>query len=174
MSSLGPDVPYSKELRLLNHVFQTATGGDPLSIVKAIEDFGDNVLGQTGLWLKVAGGSKSEVLANAVRNAPKHGSILEIGTYCGYSAIRMAIACPGTRVVSVEADPAHMIIARNIVAFAGLSDTIDVWTGHSKDLLYRIHLRYKGHGDDNLKFRAVFMDQRGSWYTEDLETLENH
>ena len=155
----------------MEHVFDMARPGDPASVCKVIEDFGEDVLGSSGLWLKVAGGSKAEVLSAAVCRAPSRGSILEIGTYCGYSAIRMAMACPGVCIITLEVDPAHMVIARNLFVFAGLAHVVDVWTGHSKDLLHRIHLRHGGK--DDLQFRSVFMDQKGSRYVEDLEMLEN-
>eukprot|EP00747_Dinoflagellata_sp_TGD_P095470 gnl/TRDRNA2_/TRDRNA2_166478_c2_seq3.p1 gnl/TRDRNA2_/TRDRNA2_166478_c2~~gnl/TRDRNA2_/TRDRNA2_166478_c2_seq3.p1 ORF type:complete len:445 (-),score=59.94 gnl/TRDRNA2_/TRDRNA2_166478_c2_seq3:34-1368(-) len=170
-SEFSAHAPYAKELNLLQHVLSVAKPGDPASVCKAIEDFGEEVVCKSGLWLKVAGGSKAEVLKAAARRAPSHGSILEIGTYCGYSAIRLATACPGTSVVTLEADPAHVIIARNILAFAGLTDVVDVWTGHSKEILSRLRSCHKGRG--HLPFRAVFMDQKGSRYVEDLEMLEN-
>ena len=168
---MAPRIPYSKELGLLSHVLATACAGDPASVCRAVENFGEEVLGSSDLWLKVAGGVKAEVLTAAVCMAPSQGSILEIGTYCGYSAIRMAMACPGARIVTLEVDPVHVVIARNMLAFARLDHQVDVWTGHSSDLLHRLHLRYKEEG--NIEFRAVFMDQRGSRYTQDLETLEN-
>jgi len=127
------------------------------------------VLGPSGQWLKVAGGTKASVLSAAVSQAPA-GSILEIGAYCGYSAIRMAMACPGTRIATLEVNPAHVVIARNMVAFAGLAHVVDVWTGHSKDILHRLSARYGGR----LALGAVFMDQRGSRYDEDLEALERY
>jgi len=160
--------PYSKELRLLSHVLANARRGDAASVCRAIETFGEDVLGPSGQWLKVAGGNKADVLEAAVQKAPKGGSVLEIGTYCGYSAIRMAMARPNTRIVTLEVDPAHMVIARNVTAFAGLAHVIDVWTGHSKDLLHRLSDRYDGR----LKLCAVFMDQKGSRYDEDLSALE--
>lgn len=83
----------------------------------------------------------------------------------------MARVCPGVRIVSLEADPALMVIARNVLAFAGLANVVDVWTGHSTDLLRQLHVRYTVK--DNLQFRAVFMDQKGTRYIEDLEMLEN-
>eukprot|EP00747_Dinoflagellata_sp_TGD_P072321 gnl/TRDRNA2_/TRDRNA2_157431_c2_seq1.p1 gnl/TRDRNA2_/TRDRNA2_157431_c2~~gnl/TRDRNA2_/TRDRNA2_157431_c2_seq1.p1 ORF type:complete len:587 (-),score=52.49 gnl/TRDRNA2_/TRDRNA2_157431_c2_seq1:102-1718(-) len=171
--SLGHHVPYSKELHLLSHVLATAEAGNPGSVCAAIENFGEEVLGSTGLWLKIAGGSKSDVLTKYMRQAPDKGSILEIGTYCGYSSAFIASKCPGVRIISLEADPAHMIVARNVLAFAGLTGMVDVWTGHSKDLLYRMDRvpSYKGESE-NLTFRAVFMDQKGSRYVDDLEMLE--
>lgn len=170
VSDVPQGTPYWKELRLLAHVMEVAEPRNPVSICDAIENFGEDVLNPSGLWLKVAGRSKASVLAAALKWAPQHGSILEIGTYCGYSALRMAVARPGVRIVTLEVDPAHMVIARNIVAFAGLTHIVDVWTGHSKDLLHRLPARYHG----KLKFNAVFMDQRGSRYDEDLATLEKH
>jgi len=162
--------PYAKELRLLNFVLERARPGDAASVCEAIEKFGKEVLNPTGSWLKVAGDSKAVVLVAAVRLGPPRGSVLEIGTYCGYSALQMAIALPGVRIVSLEVDPAHMVVARNVVAFAGMAHVIDVWTGHSKDLLPRLPARYERSGP--LLFRAVFMDQRGSRYEDDLGVLE--
>lgn len=133
-----------------------ARAGDPASVCKAIEDFGEEVLPLSESWLKMAGGSKSEVLSAAMCRAPSRGSILEIGTYCGYSAIQMSMVCPDVCIITLEADPAHMVIARNVLAFTGLANLVYVWTGHSKDLLHQLHLRYKCK--DNLQFRAVFMD----------------
>ena len=119
----------------------------------------------------MASGSKAEVLSAAVCRAPSHGSILEIGTYCGYSAIQIAMACPGVRIVTLEVDPVNMVIAGNILAFAGLAHVVDARTGHSKDLLHRLHLRDKRK--DDLQVRVVFTDLKGSRYVEDLEMLEN-
>merc|ERR1712224_293424 len=135
------------------------------------EYFGEKVLGPSGLFLKVAGGSKAEVVTAAVRRAPSQGSILEIGTYCGFSAMLIAIACPGVHIVTLEMDPAQVVIARSMLAFAELSHMVDVWTGPSKDLLHRLDLRYKGK--PNLAFRGVFMDHKGSRFPDDLQMLEN-
>eukprot|EP00913_Durusdinium_trenchii_P013297 g12480.t1 len=159
-SNIQAGSPYSKELRLLAHVFETATAGDPSSVCDAIERFGEDVLNPAGQWLKVAGRHKTTVLSKAMKNCPKGGSILEIGTYCGYSALRMAMALPGARVVSLEVDPAHMVIARNMVAYAGMAHMIDIWTGHSKDVLPRLPQRYGGRH----QFRLG--------YHEDLSVIE--
>eukprot|EP00913_Durusdinium_trenchii_P001461 g1353.t1 len=81
----------------------------------------------------------------------------------------MALALPGVHIASLEVDPVHMVIARNVVLHGGLAGTIDVWTGHSKDLLPRILKRYNG----DLKFGAAFMDQKGSRYQEDMLKMES-
>merc|ERR1712008_17384 len=65
-----------------------------------------------------------------------------------------------------------MGIARNIIAFAGLMHAVDVWTGHSQDLLPRLAARSAAEVDST-RFSMVFMDQRGSRYDEDLDLLES-
>lgn len=166
-----PPTTHAKELRLLEHVLSSATAGDASSVCEAIERFGEEVLGTSTSWLKVAGGAKAKVLTEAVRGTPPGGEVLEIGAYCGYSAIRMAMVLPSTRIHTLEVDPVHVIIARNVIAYAGLAHLIDVWTGHSQDLLPRLARRA---GAAAPGFRAVFMDQRGSRYEDDLELLERH
>lgn len=174
---IAPGTQYAKELRLLQHVVKTARKGDPEASAQAIENFGGEVLvrGRARLWLKVAGGEKTDVLTAAVKGAPFCGSVLEIGAYCGYSSTRMAIALPGVHVCTLDVDPVHVIIARNVHQHAGLNDRVHVWTGHSKDMLTRILNRYGGKcGKENgqLFFSAVFMDQKGSRYEEDMTTME--
>ena len=116
---MPPHSPYVKELSLLMHVSATTLAGDPASVCRSVEDFGESIL-------KVAGDSKAEVLTAAMRRAPSRGSILEIGTYCGFSAIRMATACRGVHIVTLEIDPAIVVIARSMIAFAGLAHVVDV------------------------------------------------
>eukprot|EP00928_Gymnodinium_smaydae_P081156 TRINITY_DN64725_c0_g1_i1.p1 TRINITY_DN64725_c0_g1~~TRINITY_DN64725_c0_g1_i1.p1 ORF type:complete len:669 (-),score=142.85 TRINITY_DN64725_c0_g1_i1:61-2067(-) len=158
---------YAKELRLLQHVLETSQPGDPASVCASMEQFSRDVLEPAGLWLKVAGGGKLDTILSALKRAPqKGGGILEIGTYCGYSALQMAMALPDASVTTFEVDPVHMAIALNVVAWAGLSHRIDIWTGHSAQLLPRLAAEERG------PFRAVFMDQRGSRYVEDLENME--
>lgn len=39
------------------------------------------------------------------------------------------LTLPGSQ--QKQVDPAHMVIARNMVAYAGMAHMIDIWTGHS-------------------------------------------
>jgi len=175
--------PYSKELRLLASVLATASAGDPHSVCGAIERFGAETARKESLWLKVAGGLKTAVLLAALELAPSSGVILEIGTYCGYSAMRLAAARPNVRVVTLEVDAVHAIIARNLIAFAGLAHVIDVLVGHSEDTLPVLGTYLQGRSPEgagilhrnvgNSVVAYVFMDQRGSRYFEDLSVLED-
>ncbi|CAE7732023.1 comta [Symbiodinium microadriaticum] len=159
--------PYVKEIRLMEHVLRNAERGNPHSVCDEVESFGRHVSGSSKTWLKVAGGEKSEVLWAAAQHA-RSSLVLEIGTYCGNSSIRIATASPNIRVVTLEADPVHAVIARAVIAFAGLSSR--VWTGHSREVLPYMQGKYGGARGG---FGLVFMDQRGSRYQEDLTMLES-
>lgn len=62
--------------------------------------------------------------------------ILELGTLGGYSTIWLARALPpGGRLVTCEADPAHAEVARQNLAHAGLTDTVEVLLGPAEATL---------------------------------------
>lgn len=178
----GPSRPHEKEARLLGHVLSAAPAGDPQAICQAMEEFGRNSLSRpygggggwahsAGQWLKLAGGDKAEVLTMAAKLAGPSGRFLEVGTYCGYSAVHLAsVAGEGVKVVTLDADPGCAIIARNIIAFAGLSHRIDARIGHSEDFLPLLATALESSQDCH--FNLVFFDQRGSRYTTDINVLE--
>ncbi len=57
-------------------------------------------------------------------------SVLEIGTFTGYSAIAMAAGLPkGGSIISLEVDPEHAKAARGNIAAAGLESSISVIEG---------------------------------------------
>ena len=155
---------------LLQYVLDNASPGDPASVCHAMDDFSEGIMTSFGVWSRMSGLSKADVLAAAVRAAPSGGGMLEIGTYCGYSATRMAMAAPGVCLTTLEVDPTHVVIARNVLAMAGLHRAVDVWTGHSKAVLQRVAARRASGGE--APFSAVFMDRWGSQYMEDFGVLE--
>jgi predicted O-methyltransferase YrrM len=66
-------------------------------------------------------------------------NILEIGTLGGYSAIWLARALPpGGRLVTLEAAPKHVEVARANLARAGLADVVDVRLGAALDTLPKL------------------------------------
>jgi len=69
--------------------------------------------------------------------------ILEIGTLGGYSSIWLARALPdGGRLVTLELDPRHAEVARANLAFAGLSDRVDVREGPALQTLRELPREY--------------------------------
>lgn len=63
-------------------------------------------------------------------------SILEIGTFSGYSALAMAAGLvPGGSIVTCEIDPVHAGIARRHIAASPYADRIEVMVGPALDTL---------------------------------------
>jgi hypothetical protein len=85
-----------REAKLVAHVLGTAPPGDAAAAIRAIDDFGYNTS-----FLMNVGDEKGRILDEAVKQArPKR--ILELGTYCGYSALRMSQAAPDAQILAVE------------------------------------------------------------------------
>lgn len=85
--------------------------------------------------------------------------LLELGAYCGYSALRMACVMPmGARLVSVEFSAANAAIARRIWDHAGVGDRVSVVVGSlgdGGDTLARLADEH-GFAEGTLDF--VFLD----------------
>ena len=94
--------------------------------------------------------------------------VVEIGTLAGYSAIWMARALPPRgRLWTIEADPDHAAIAREVFRRAGLTDRITLVEGDAIEVLPKL--------SDSGPFCAVFIDadkarydRYGRWATENL------
>ena len=75
-------------------------------------------------WFLVnIGDEKGKLLDAAVRRADPRLA-LELGTYCGYGALRIARGAPSARVFSVELSVANADIARRIWSHAGVDDHV--------------------------------------------------
>ncbi|CAJ1383487.1 unnamed protein product [Effrenium voratum] len=157
---------YDKQCRLLQHVLATAQVGDAWSVVNTIERFSIEGNG----WLKIAGGGKGVVLDDLIRSlAPQPPSlVLEFGCFVGYSSTRMAywLRRVQGKVISVEVDPIHACIARNVIEFAGVADHVDICIGYSEDVIPHLKNMCAAQAD------AIFFDQRGTRFHTDLWMLE--
>lgn len=53
--------------------------------------------------------------------------VLELGTYCGYSTVRIAsLLSPNSKLITVEFNPEYAKIARQVIAWAGLQDKVNI------------------------------------------------
>lgn len=159
----GPHA-YTREFMTLQAVLCGAPQGDVDACMVAVEEFAES----RSLWLKITAWEKATVVHEVARLArPK--LVLEIGAYVGYSAMNLARAVRphGGRVVSIEVDPIHVTIVRNMVEYAGMSDSVDVWTGYCYDVIPHLLDTYGPQS-----FGMVFMDQKGTRFHTDLELLE--
>jgi len=94
-------------------------------------------------------GKLLHILARAI-GAKK---ILEIGTLGGYSTIWLARAlAPGGTLVTLEADPTHVDVAKANLERAGLSDVVELRFGKAADTLPQ--LKAEGYGP----FDFIFID----------------
>ncbi|KAJ4927445.1 hypothetical protein JOQ06_015173 [Pogonophryne albipinna] len=63
-------------------------------------------------------------------------TVLELGTYCGYSTVRIAsLLPPHAKLITLEFNPEFAVIARQVIAWAGLEDKIQLVEGASGDLI---------------------------------------
>ena len=117
------------------------------------------------------GDEKGEILDRAVRRASPQ-LLLELGTYCGYSALRMARVMPAdARLCSIEFSPANAEIARRIWAHAGVGDRLTVVVGTLGDggaTIERLRSEF-GFTDGAVDF--VFVDHDKAAYLPDLERI---
>jgi predicted O-methyltransferase YrrM len=87
-------------------------------------------------------------------------NILEIGTLGGYSTIWLARAlAPGGRIITLEFNPRHAAVARENIARAGLTETVEVRVGPALDSLPLV--AEEGRGPFDLIF--IDADKKNNW-----------
>jgi catechol O-methyltransferase len=155
-----------REEALATHVLAHARAGDLDDVIRVIDDFCTT----RSVMINV-GDEKGEILDRAVqRVAPS--VLLELGTYCGYSGLRMARVMPAdARLYSIEYNPANAEIARRIWAHAGVGDRLTVVVGTLGDggaTIERLRGEF-GFTDGAVDF--VFIDHDKSAYVPDIERI---
>eukprot|EP00927_Polykrikos_kofoidii_P078905 TRINITY_DN75702_c0_g1_i1.p1 TRINITY_DN75702_c0_g1~~TRINITY_DN75702_c0_g1_i1.p1 ORF type:complete len:896 (+),score=90.77 TRINITY_DN75702_c0_g1_i1:63-2690(+) len=155
---------YAKELQVLAAVSAEGYNGSSAAVVRDIRRCAE----ERENWLKLAGGEKTAVLEKLIV-ARKPRLVVEVGFYVGYSSTIMGrhLRKWDGRLVSIEVDPVHAAIGQVSVLQAGLADVVDVWVGHSGDVLPRI-LDEFGPGSIDM----AFFDQKGTRYHVDLGIME--
>jgi catechol O-methyltransferase len=155
-----------REEALAEYVVANARQGDPADVIRVIDDFCVN----RSVMMNV-GDEKGEILDRALRRASPE-LILELGTYCGYSALRMSQVMPaGARICSIEFLPANAEIARRILNHAGIGDEVTIVVGTLGDggaTIDRLRTEY-GFGDGAIDF--AFIDHDKAAYLPDLERI---
>lgn len=154
-----------REARLADAVVQRARPGDAADAVRVIDDYCYN----ESFMINV-GDEKGRILDAAVARAQPR-RILELGTYCGYSALRMAVAAPAARIFSIEFNPANAAIARRILEHAGVGGRVGVVVGTlgdggaTRDALRHTHGFHPGSVD------LAFVDHAKDAYLPDLQLI---
>eukprot|EP00933_Yihiella_yeosuensis_P069067 TRINITY_DN7520_c1_g2_i1.p1 TRINITY_DN7520_c1_g2~~TRINITY_DN7520_c1_g2_i1.p1 ORF type:complete len:274 (+),score=39.29 TRINITY_DN7520_c1_g2_i1:1083-1904(+) len=160
------DRRYHKIVLLVDFIASTGAVGAE-AVVEACELFAS---GSARQWLKVAGDEKAELIDACLKNRthPERSVIAEFGSFVGYSCVRMAWkGGPETRVVSIESDAVHVLVARHIAVVARQSFAVEIVPGMAHDVSLRLIEEWGGGG-----VGFTFMDHRGTRFHEELAQLE--
>lgn len=121
-------------------------------------------------FLVNVGDEKGALLDAAVRRSHPRLA-LELGTYCGYSALRIARAAPSARVVSVELAEANAEVARRIWNHAGVSDRITCVVGTIGDGGRTLAALEAEHEIQPGSLDFLFIDHDKNAYLADLTAI---
>jgi len=151
-----------KEHQVYLYVLSHGKEGDPQSVLAALDSFG-----REKAFLMNIGDKKGKVLKDEVLKCqPK--VVVEIGGYCGYSAILIASSLPeGSHLYTIEKNPLFAAIATKLIEFAGLSSKVTVLIGTVETRLPTLMNRYKV-----AKIDLLFIDHRKELYVPDFEKVE--
>lgn len=153
-----------REAAAAAYVEANARRGDIDSVLATVDEFA-----RTKSMLVNVGDEKGELLDAAVRrDHPQR--VLELGTYCGYSALRIARSAPDAHIYTVEFSAANAEVARRIWTHAGVVDRITCVVGTIGDGGTTLDA-LAGHGfaEGNLDF--IFIDHDKNAYLADLQSI---
>ncbi|MDQ2879724.1 MAG: O-methyltransferase [Actinomycetota bacterium] len=161
-------VTEGREEALAAYVVAHARRGDVADVIRVIDDFCYH-----HRFMMNVGDEKGEILDAAIRRV-RPRRLLELGTYCGYSALRMVRVMPSdARLYSIEFSPANAEIARRIWDYAGVGDRVTVVVGHLGDGGSTLEQLRAEHGFTNGGLDFVFVDHDKSAYLPDLQRILN-
>src|SRR6185437_13736980 len=153
------------EAAAVEYVLSNARAGDIDDVIATIDRFAY----EKSMLINV-GDEKGALLDAAVRRAdPKLA--LELGTYCGYGALRIARAAPGAKVYSVELAEANAANARRIWAHAGVADRITCVVGTIGDGGRTLDALADDHEFSSGALDFVFLDHDKDAYLVDLQSI---
>lgn len=155
-----------REARLADYVVARARKGDPADAIRVIDEYC-----YTQSFMINVGDEKGQILDQAVMRA-RPGRVLELGTYCGYSALRMAVAAPVARIVSIEFNQANAEIARRILEHAGVGGRVTVVVGTLGDGGKTVEELRNKHGFGPGSVDLVFLDHDKNAYLPDLQLIQ--
>lgn len=156
-----------REAAAVEYVLKNALACDIDDVLATIDRF---AYGNS--YLINVGDEKGVLLDAAVRRAdPKLA--LELGTYCGYSALRIARAAPDAKVYSVELAQANAVNARQIWAHAGVADRVTCVVGTIGDGGRTLDALASQHGFAAQALDFLFLDHDKDAYVPDLRSILN-
>ncbi|MEB3034576.1 O-methyltransferase [[Mycobacterium] nativiensis] len=154
-----------REAAAVDYVLANARAGDVDDVLARIDEFAY----EKSLLINV-GDEKGALLDAAVRRA-QPALALELGTYCGYSALRIARAAPAARIYSIELAEANAANARRIWAHAGVADRVICVVGTVGDGGRTLDALATEHGFGAGALDFLFIDHDKDAYLPDLQSI---
>ena len=154
-----------REAAAVDYVLRNARAGDIDDVLATIDKFAY----EKSILINV-GDEKGQLLDAAVRRADPTLA-LELGTYCGYGALRIARAAPNAKVYSVELAEANAANARQIWAHAGVADRVTCVVGTIGDGGRTLDVLADQHGFTTSALDFVFLDHENDAYLDDLNSI---
>lgn len=148
-------------------VFSNCTHGKAHSVLAAFDLYSET---RPSLSLSP---QKGEVLDEVLRRvAPE--LVLELGTHCGYSSIRMLRLLPPTgRLLTVEVDPETADLAEELILVAGFKHSqFQILTQSSAEAIPALRSHLGMESGTGLGVSLVLMDHDPQQYLPDLLALE--
>jgi catechol O-methyltransferase len=155
-----------REAAAVDYVLKNAKAGDVDDVLATIDKFAY----EESILINI-GDEKGTILDAAVRRA-NPALVLELGTYCGYSALRIARAAPNAKVYSVELAEANAANARQIWAHAGVADRVTCVVGTIGDGGATLDALAAEHGFASGALDFVFIDHDKDAYLPDLLSIQ--
>ena len=154
-----------REAAAADYVGANARRGDIDDVLATIDEYA-----YSKSFLVNIGDEKGRLLdAAVVRANPSRA--LELGTYCGYGALRIARAAPTARVYSVELSAANAEVARRIWAHAGVADRVTCVVGTIGDGGRTLDALRDEHGFGSGAVDFLFIDHDKNAYLADLLSI---
>ncbi|MDG2060665.1 MAG: class I SAM-dependent methyltransferase [SAR86 cluster bacterium] len=140
------------------YILNNASRNNPQSVLDVMDQYA-----KKERFLMNVGDVKGKILIKELTKLRENPVVLELGCFCGYSAILMAknLGDKG-KIISIEVDINYAKVAREIIDFAGLKHIITIIEGSSKEIIPTL--------ED--KFDLVFIDHWKDLYKRDLIAIE--
>jgi catechol O-methyltransferase len=154
-----------REAAAVDYVLQHSRAGDIDDVLAAIDKFAD----EESMLINV-GDEKGQYLDAAVHTA-NPALALELGTYCGGGALRIARAAPAAKVYCVEPAKANAENARRIWAHAGVADRVTCLVGTIGDGGHSLDALAIRHGFTSGALDFMYLDHDTDTYLDDLQSI---
>lgn len=154
-----------REAAAVDYVLNNARAGDLDGVLAAIDKFAY----EKSILINV-GDEKGQLLDAAVKRT-NPALALELGTYLGYGALRIARAAPNAAVYSVELAEANAANARRIWSHAGVADRVTCVVGTIGDGGRTLDVLASEHQFASGAIDFLFLDHDKDAYLDDLQSI---